>query len=136
MKLIDFFTVNFFVIPSANTDFIIRMQNETEKLKKKYEGYEDSIGNFESTYSSTFVGTADYVSPELLEENECGPAGDLWALGCIIYQMATGKLPFASASEFLTFQKIKQCQPEYPPVIFFFFLAHFSRTWIPFCETL
>lgn len=120
LKLIDFFTVNFFVIPSANTDFIHRMQRETEKLKSKYEGFEDSIGNYESKYASTFVGTADYVSPELLEDNECGPAGDLWALGCILFQLSTGKLPFSSASEFLTFQKIKQCQPEYPAVLLLF----------------
>lgn len=30
---------------------------------------------------STFVGTAYYVSPELLEENQCSAPADLWALG-------------------------------------------------------
>ena len=28
-----------------------------------------------------------YVSPELIEENYCPPEADLWALGCIIYQL-------------------------------------------------
>ncbi|KAG7163510.1 3-phosphoinositide-dependent protein kinase 2-like [Homarus americanus] len=36
---------------------------------------------------SSFVGTAQYVSPELLESKKCGRASDLWALGCILYQM-------------------------------------------------
>ena len=42
----------------------------------------------------TFVGTPYYVAPEMLESNASGPATDLWALGCIVYQMLTGEVPF------------------------------------------
>ncbi|CAL4060799.1 unnamed protein product, partial [Meganyctiphanes norvegica] len=45
---------------------------------------------------SSFVGTAQYVSPELLESKNVGPWSDLWALGCIIYQMVSGLPPFRS----------------------------------------
>ena len=31
---------------------------------------------------------------------------DLWALGCIIYQMLVGRPPFKCATEYLTFQKV------------------------------
>ena len=31
--------------------------------------------------TSTFDGTALYVAPELLEDNECSAPADLWALG-------------------------------------------------------
>lgn len=44
--------------------------------------------------SDTFVGTPLYVSPEMLEDSRSVPAGDLWALGCIIFRMHTGKAPF------------------------------------------
>lgn len=42
----------------------------------------------------TFVGTAYYVSPEMLQVNQATQASDLWALGCIIYKMLTGREPF------------------------------------------
>lgn len=45
---------------------------------------------------NSFVGTAQYVSPELLTENTISTSSDLWALGCIIYQMIAGLPPFRS----------------------------------------
>lgn len=38
----------------------------------------------------TFVGTALYVAPEMLESNQSSFYTDLWALGCIIYEMCSG----------------------------------------------
>ena len=54
----------------------------------------------------TFVGTPLYVSPEMLEDTKSTPASDLWALGCIIYRMHVGKVPFADETEARTFEKI------------------------------
>ena len=42
----------------------------------------------------SFVGTADYIAPEVLENESCSCAVDLWALGCIIFQMVAGEPPF------------------------------------------
>ncbi|KAF4690693.1 3-phosphoinositide dependent protein kinase-1 [Perkinsus olseni] len=56
---------------------------------------------------NTFVGTAQYVSPEMLSDSAvAGFASDLWALGCIVYQMIVGYSPFQSGSEGQTFQMI------------------------------
>ena len=51
----------------------------------------------------TFVGTAYYVSPEMLKQNESGPASDIWALGCIIYRMLSGDVPFSGSTDYQTF---------------------------------
>ncbi|KAF9814584.1 hypothetical protein IEO21_05042 [Rhodonia placenta] len=64
--------------------------------------------------TKTFVGTAQYVSPELLEDSETSKSSDFWALGCIIYQMIAGRFAFQGLSEYLTWQKIKQLDYSFP----------------------
>ncbi|KAI0365672.1 kinase-like protein [Pilatotrama ljubarskyi] len=61
--------------------------------------------------TKTFVGTAQYVSPELLEHNESSKSSDFWALGCIIYQMIAGRFVFRGLSDW---QKIKQLEYSFP----------------------
>ena len=69
----------------------------------------------ESTRARSFVGTAEYVSPELLTDKNACKASDLWAFGCIIYQLLTGRPPFKAGNEYLTFQKIVGLDYEFPP---------------------
>lgn len=69
---------------------------------------------FESTRASSFVGTAEYVSPELLTDKNACKASDLWAFGCIIYQLLAGRPPFKAGNEYQTFQKIVALDYEFP----------------------
>lgn len=44
--------------------------------------------------SSAPMGTAAYIAPEQVLGDRSDPASDIFALGCILYQMATGEEPF------------------------------------------
>jgi len=64
--------------------------------------------------TKTFVGTAQYVSPELLENSETSKGSDFWSLGCIIYQMIAGRFAFQGLSDYLTWQKVKALEYSFP----------------------
>uniref|UniRef100_A0A4W4DR66 3-phosphoinositide-dependent protein kinase 1 n=1 Tax=Electrophorus electricus TaxID=8005 RepID=A0A4W4DR66_ELEEL len=70
------------------------------------------------TRANSFVGTAQYVSPELLTRKSACKSSDLWALGCIVYQLVAGLAPFRAVNEYLTFQKIIKLEYEFPEKFF------------------
>ncbi|KAI2576602.1 PDPK1 isoform 9, partial [Pan troglodytes] len=54
---------------------------------------------------STFLQSCSRRSP---------PVRDLWALGCIIYQLVAGLPPFRAGNEYLIFQKIIKLEYDFP----------------------
>ena len=61
----------------------------------------------------TFVGTAEYVSPEVLGDKPAEFGADVWALGIMLYQMFFGKTPFKEKNNYLTFRKIEQLKIDF-----------------------
>jgi serine/threonine-protein kinase len=57
---------------------------------------EDSAGR---TRTQAVLGTAAYLSPEQAAGRPAGPAADLYALGCVLFEMLTGTPPFTADSE-------------------------------------
>ena len=50
--------------------------------------------NSHLTQDNSVLGTAHYVSPEQTQGKELGPTSDLYSLGIVMYEAATGKVPF------------------------------------------
>ncbi|PVH19086.1 hypothetical protein CXQ85_001381 [Candidozyma haemuli] len=89
------------------TDFgAAKLLGEVEDPQGEAINYDTVSEKPQKDRRGSFVGTAEYVPPELLQYNECGFESDVWALGCILYQFFNGLPPFKGPTEYLTFEKI------------------------------
>jgi WD40 repeat protein len=66
------------------------------------------------TVSGVTLGTPEYMAPEQVEGEAVGPSGDVHALGVILYEMLTGRLPFVGASTMETLVLVCDEEPIAP----------------------
>jgi TolB-like protein/Flp pilus assembly protein TadD len=64
------------------------------------------------TAHGVILGTLHYMAPEQLEGKEVGPATDLFAFGCVLYEMVTGRRPFAGDNAASLITAILEREPE------------------------
>jgi serine/threonine-protein kinase len=51
------------------------------------------------TAQGSILGTFQYMAPEQLDGQEADPRSDIWALGCTVYEMVTGRAAFAGKTQ-------------------------------------
>lgn len=68
----------------------------------------------QTNFARTFVGTPYYLSPEICEEKPYNEKSDVWALGCILYEMVTCKHPFNATNQGALILKI--LRGKYDPI--------------------
>ena len=68
------------------------------------------------TQTGCLIGTPEYMAPELAEVPE-SVSSDIYALGILLYQMLTGKLPFTGTTPIATYWKHIQEQPAPPSTL-------------------
>ena len=64
-----------------------------------------------STIPGRPMGTANYMAPERILQLPLDPRSDLFSLGVVIYEMATGRLPFGGASPSDTINNVLDKDP-------------------------
>src|SRR5512141_1917298 len=64
------------------------------------------------TQEGTILGTFQYMAPEQLEGKEADARTDIFAFGCVLYEMATGKKAFSGATQASLISSILRDDPQ------------------------
>jgi serine/threonine-protein kinase len=59
------------------------------------------------------LGTAAYMSPEQAKGRQADQRSDVWAFGCVLFEMLSGSRAFGDDDVFVTLSKVLQVQPDF-----------------------
>ena len=79
------------------------MVNTADGIKLIDFGIAANVGSKRLTFAkfSQTMGTPDYISPEQVKGKRGDARSDIYALGVMLYEMLTGKVPFTGANAFI-----------------------------------
>jgi serine/threonine protein kinase/Tol biopolymer transport system component len=68
------------------------------------------------TQAGVILGTAPYMSPEQARGTAVGKRADIWAFGCVLYEMLTGKQTFQGETTSDILAAVLKQEPDWSPV--------------------
>ena len=69
-------------------------------------------------FTNTVIGTPYYLSPEICKNKPYNEKSDIWALGCVLYELCTFNHPFESTNQASLIKKILEQNPKPIPTTF------------------
>jgi len=72
----------------------------------------ESVTRKVKTRSGMILGTPAYMSPEQLEGGSADPRTDVWALGCLLYEMLAGRSAFGRSTAWKTVAAVLEQDPD------------------------
>lgn len=70
--------------------------------------------SYKTEVLTSLKGTPLYMAPEVVQEQPYNHTADLWSLGVILYELATGSPPFSAATLMTLIDHISKDQIRYP----------------------
>ena len=74
------------------------MIGDDDRVKVTDFGIARAQGDSSLTATGSVLGTSHYLSPEQAEGGPIGPSADVYSMGCVLYEMLTGAVPFTGDS--------------------------------------
>ncbi|KAK9710520.1 serine/threonine protein kinase, AGC, partial [Basidiobolus ranarum] len=94
------------VFKPSNSPFSMRNNTQAPCIDTK-----SCIGNMRT---NSFVGTEEYIAPEVIQGNGHTSAVDWWTLGILLYEMLFGTTPFKGSNRNVTFSNILKREIQFP----------------------
>lgn len=73
----------------------------------------DSLTQSNLSSPGTIFGTPAYMSPEQAKGEESGHASDIWAFGCLVYEMLAGRRPFQGGTTAEVLAEVLKAAPDW-----------------------
>lgn len=118
VKLSDFGTAR---ILDCQDQHIIKMLEERQKVETNMMRPDDR--------KNSFVGTSEYMAPEMLDSDTPTPMVDIWGLGLLVFEMLSGYTPFKASTDYLIYNKISDCKLKFGKS-FPEEAMHFVKAWL------